>query len=129
MLIQQIINKIAIRDSDATVKDESMAGKQIITTIDNEKVNEGEIASASWKYNTILAAEVLILLNLTYLVYKTAKHVSSGFMQVYHDNLKIVQEINKPFQKTSDGLTDGSYSVNKIRRLLKKLKFKVAINH
>ena len=50
-------------------------------------------------------------------------------MQVYYNNLKIVQDINKPFQKISDGSTDGAYSVNEIRRLLKKLKFKVVISY
>jgi len=50
-------------------------------------------------------------------------------MQVYYNNLKIVQDINKLFQKISDGSTDGAYSVNEIRRLLKKLKFKVVISY
>ena len=41
------MNKIAIGGSDAAVKNKLMAGKQIITTIYNEKVKEEEIASAS----------------------------------------------------------------------------------
>jgi len=50
-------------------------------------------------------------------------------MQVYYNNLKIVQDINKLFQKISDGSIDRAYSVNEIRRLLKKLKFKVVISY
>ena len=50
-------------------------------------------------------------------------------MQVYYNNLKIVQDINKPFQKISDISTYGAYLVNEIRRLLKKLKFKVVISY
>ena len=47
MLIQQIINKTVITGSDAAVKDKSIAGKWIITTVYNKKVNEGEITSQS----------------------------------------------------------------------------------
>ena len=50
-------------------------------------------------------------------------------MQVYHDNLKVVKDINKSIQKTSGRSIDESCSVNEIRRILKKLKFTVAINH
>ena len=70
------------------MKDELMAGKWIITIIHNEKVNIGEITLQSWKYNSVLVAEVLILLNLIYFIYKIAKHVPSRFMTIYYDNLK-----------------------------------------
>ena len=43
ILVQQILIKSAIGYSDASTKNKSMAGKWIITTEQNEKVNERQI--------------------------------------------------------------------------------------
>jgi len=72
---------------------------------------------------------VLALLNLIYFIYKIVKYVPSGFIIIYHDNLKNIREINKQVQKTSDGAIDGSCLVNEIRRIIKKLKFRVKITY
>ena len=69
ILIQQILNKISIRGSDAAVKNESIAEKQIITITYNKRVNEVEITLASQKYNMVPAAKALTLLKLIYFIY------------------------------------------------------------
>ena len=106
-----------------------MAGYQQIINQFNEKVNNSKLSFTNWFLNSIIAGEVIILLNLVYHIYCITKHIARGLIIIYSDNMKAVQDINRVKYKVTKYVVDGGAVINKIVRLIDELKINITIEY
>jgi len=123
------MNNRAIAACDAAVDIGFMAGAWVITNKRNDKINKGQVTATHWLNNSVPSAEAIILLNLVYYVYKVAKQIRRGSIEIYHDNLKVILDVTRTKYKTTEFAQDSSVAIEEIKALISKLSIRVNLIH
>lgn len=106
---------------DASVKHNYMGAIYILCNEQDKHHEIGSIQSLKWKYNILKGAEALAILNFIKEVQSNIKHLCEGLIEIYNDNLKLVQAMNNGVTKVSDGACDRRSSIYEIFNTIKSM--------
>ena len=117
----------AVAATDASVKNETMGGRWIISNKQRTFEFSGELYHKEWKENMAGIAEVITLLELITVLERRGRHINEGCIEIGFDNKKQYQRLMNRMKKSNMWAQEAGAEVAMIKYQLKKIKFEVKI--
>jgi len=124
-----IINRQAVAAVDASVEENYMVAFWIITTVENQVYETGEVTSSKWAIGQTPVAEGIGVLNLVKDINNKTQHLASGEITVYTDMKKVVKEVYKNIKKESQCLQEASATILGIKKEINEAKITIKIEY
>ena len=128
--VEEAIRKgTALAAVDASIDENYMAAWWIITDVEENFKETGQISSSKWGSGQTPVAEGVGVLNLIAEIRRRTGHMSTGSIVVFSDMRMIVNEVNKERVKDSQCVREAGATINGIKQEIEKATITIRLEY
>ena len=124
-IAEAIRERKAFTASDTSMKNNQIEEYWIVTDINQEEKIQNTLYYKEWKSNIIKGAEVIIILELLIVLERRGRNIENGKIVIGLDNRKVYQKLIDKIRKACYHTQDARVEIAQMKRLIKKIKFKL----
>ena len=118
----------AVAATDASVKEETMGGRWILSNRQRSVEISGELYHKEWNDSTAGIAETITLLELLSVIERRGRHIENGSVDIAFDNKRHYRQITNDIRKSNMYAQEAGGEIARIKDLLQRIKFNVNIH-